>query len=72
VRGSGTTVVDGDPYEWTAGDFLAIKPWAWHEHIHRGTHEAELFQVNDIPAMSALGYYFEEAYAGNGGHQKLA
>jgi gentisate 1,2-dioxygenase len=72
VRGSGTTVADGEPYEWTAGDFLAIKPWAWHEHIHRGTHEAVLFQVNDIPAMSALGYYFEEAYAGNGGHQKLA
>jgi gentisate 1,2-dioxygenase len=28
--------------------------------VNPGTHEAVLFQVNDIPAMSALGYYFEE------------
>jgi gentisate 1,2-dioxygenase len=60
VRGSGTTIVDGQAYDWSAGDFLAVKPWAWHEHVNPGTHEAVLFQVNDIPAMSALGYYFEE------------
>jgi gentisate 1,2-dioxygenase len=72
VRGSGTTIVDGQPYEWNTGDFLAVKPWAWHEHLNRGTQEAVLFQVNDIPAMSALGYYFEEPYAENDGHQKLA
>jgi gentisate 1,2-dioxygenase len=72
VRGQGTTIVDGHPYEWNGGDFLAIKPWAWHEHRNTSSHEALLFQVNDIPAMSALGYYFEEALADNGGHQKLA
>ena len=69
VRGQGTTIVDGHAYEWSAGDFLAIKPWAWHEHIHRGPEEAVLFQVNDIPATSALGYYLEEAHPGDG-HQK--
>ncbi|HVZ42334.1 MAG TPA: cupin domain-containing protein [Ramlibacter sp.] len=72
VRGSGTTVVDGQAYDWNTGDFLAVKPWAWHEHANRGTQDAVVFQVNDIPAMSALGYYFEEALADNGGHQPLS
>jgi len=71
VRGQGTTIVDGQAYHWSAGDFLAIRPWAWHEHLNRSTEDAQLFQVNDFPAMSALGYYFEEALAGNGGHQEL-
>jgi gentisate 1,2-dioxygenase len=72
VRGSGTTIVDGQAYDWSAGDFLAVRPWAWHEHVNRGAQEAVLFQVNDIPAMSALGFYFEEAYPGNDGHQQLS
>lgn len=71
VRGHGTTIVDGQPYDWSAGDFLAIRPWAWHEHVNRGDAQALLFQVNDIPAMSALGYYFEEAHP-DVGHQVLA
>jgi len=72
VRGEGATIVDGRRYDWSTGDFLAIKPWAWHEHVGSSRDDALLFQVNDIPAMSALGYYFEEALAGNGGHQQPA
>jgi gentisate 1,2-dioxygenase len=72
VRGEGTTIVDGQAYDWNAGDFLAVKPWAWHEHLNRSGSDALLFQVNDFPAMSALGYYFEEGLAENGGHQKPA
>lgn len=71
-RGRGTTIVDGRAYDWQAGDFLVIRPWAWHEHVNRSPEDAQLFQVNDFPAMLALGYYFEEAFADNGGHQKLA
>jgi gentisate 1,2-dioxygenase len=69
VRGRGTTVVDGQAYEWNAGDFLAVRPWAWHEHLNGSEQDAVLFQVNDIPAMAALGYYAEEELADNGGHQ---
>jgi len=72
VRGHGTTIVDGQAYDWAPGDFLAVRPWAWHEHLNRGDAHALLFQVNDIPATSALGYYFEEALQDEGGRQKLA
>jgi gentisate 1,2-dioxygenase len=69
VRGSGSTIVDGQRHDWNAGDFLAVRPWAWHEHVNEGRDDAMLFQVNDFPAMAALGYYFEEPYPDHDGHQ---
>lgn len=60
VRGAGTTIVDGKPYHWSAGDFLTVAPWAWHEHVNESAAEAVLFQVTDFPMLKALGYYREE------------
>ena len=60
VRGRGRSIVQGQEYEWSAGDFLTIAPWAWHEHVNENTEDAMLFQVNDSPALRALGYYREE------------
>ncbi|MEO9231552.1 MAG: cupin domain-containing protein [Devosia sp.] len=72
VSGEGTTIVDGHSYEWSAGDFLTIQPWAWHEHLNQSTeHSAVLFQVNDFPAMRALGFYAEEPLSSGNGHQKI-
>ncbi|HEY9281231.1 MAG TPA: cupin domain-containing protein [Eoetvoesiella sp.] len=71
VRGEGTTIINGESFEWSAGDFLTVEPWAWHEHLNRSTeHEAVLFQVNDFPAMDALGYYREEALTSGSGFQQ--
>lgn len=61
VRGNGATVVEGVRHEWSPGDFLAIAPWHWHEHHNTTSTDALLFQVNDIPALSALGYYTQES-----------
>ncbi|WP_434668125.1 cupin domain-containing protein [Paraburkholderia sp. A3BS-1L] len=61
MRGQGATIIDGTTFEWGAGDFLAIPPWAVHEHINRSPDtSAMLFQVNDIPALRKLGLYREE------------
>lgn len=57
-RGAGAATIGSERYEWTAGDFLAVPPWTWHEHAAK--EEALLFEVNDTPAMKALGYYREE------------
>jgi gentisate 1,2-dioxygenase len=70
VKGRGTTIVDGKRYDWGPGDFLVVKPWAWHEHLNASSSEdAMLFQVNDTPTLDALGYYREEALATPDGHQ---
>jgi gentisate 1,2-dioxygenase len=61
MRGAGATIVDGTRFDWGAGDFMAIPPWAVHEHINTsGDSAAMLFQVNDIPALRKLGLYREE------------
>lgn len=57
-RGSGTTEVHCQSYAWAAGDFIAVPPWTWHAHA--AGEEALVFEVNDTPAMKALGYYREE------------
>lgn len=60
VSGRGTTVVDGTRHDWAPGDFLAIRPWAWYEHLNDSGEDALLFQVNDAPAFEALGCYHQE------------
>jgi len=72
VRGSGTTEVDGQRFDWSAGDFLVVPPWAWHAHRNDGAKDALLFQVDDTPAVAALGYYREEAAAGPPHHRQAA
>jgi gentisate 1,2-dioxygenase len=62
IRGQGSTIVDDHRFDWGPGDFLALPPWAKHEHVNRsGSDEAWLFQVNDIPVLQKLGLYREQA-----------
>jgi gentisate 1,2-dioxygenase len=70
VEGSGFTVINSKRFSWKKGDFLALPPWAWHEHANASsTSEAILFSVIDTPVFEALGLYREEALTANGGHQ---
>ncbi len=63
VEGAGWTVINGQRFDWKKGDFLALPPWAWHEHANASqTDEAILFSVTDLPVFEALGFYREEAY----------
>jgi gentisate 1,2-dioxygenase len=59
VQGEGTTTVENDGYDWSAGDFMAIAPWAWHRHEGVSS-EALLWQVNDLPTLKHLDYFREE------------
>ncbi|MBJ3775344.1 cupin domain-containing protein [Acuticoccus sp. 2012] len=60
IRGTGRTVVDDETFDWGPGDFFAIPSWSRHAHANRSqTDDALLFQVNDIPAVRALGFWRE-------------
>jgi gentisate 1,2-dioxygenase len=62
VRGTGTTKVGNQRFDWGPGDFFAIPPWAIHEHANRSaTNEAVMFHCNDFPAIKALGLWREQA-----------
>ncbi|GAB7386399.1 gentisate 1,2-dioxygenase [Bacillaceae bacterium] len=71
LEGSGYTVIDGVKYEWSKGDFLALPPWCWHEHVNTGEHDAYLFSFNDRPVLTMLALEREEAFAENGGQQTV-
>jgi gentisate 1,2-dioxygenase len=62
-EGEGTTVIDGERFEWSKGDIFVIPPWAFHHHENRSGQDSILFSVSDWPALSSLGLYQEEAQA---------
>lgn len=59
-RGSGRTVIGEAVYEWEEGDVFTIPQWSWHRHENSAKDEAILFSINDRPAKTALGLYWEE------------
>jgi gentisate 1,2-dioxygenase len=72
VNGSGMTIIDGQRFDWTKGDILALPPWALHEHANASEREdAVLFSIQDAPVLEALGLFYEEVYGENGGHQTV-
>ena len=63
-RGSGTTMINGEPFHWGKGDTFIVPLWSWHEHANRSAkEEAILFSMHDLPILRAFGLYREEAQA---------
>ena len=60
-RGSGTTVINGERFDWDKGDTFIVPLWSWHEHANRSAKEdAVLFSMNDAPVLKPFGLYREE------------
>jgi gentisate 1,2-dioxygenase len=57
-RGSGTTVIDGRRFRWTAGDMFVTPSWAAVEH--EAGDDADLFLLSDRPVLEALGLARDE------------
>ncbi len=70
-RGKGHSVINGQRFDWSEGDFLVVPSWAWHEHANDTDDEAILFSIQDIPVMKSLSLYREEPYTENAGHQPI-
>lgn len=72
--GRGTSVIDGQRFDWRKGDLFVVPTWAWHEHASADGPdggEAILFSVQDTPIVRALGLYREQPYPDHGGHQPI-
>jgi gentisate 1,2-dioxygenase len=60
-QGQGVIIVEGERFEWSAGDFIEIPPWATHRHENPTTEDAFLYSFSDWPAQEALGqFYYQE------------
>jgi len=58
-QGAGSSVIDGELFEWSEGDMLAIPSWAIVEH--EASKPTDLFAITDAPVLKALGLYREHA-----------
>lgn len=52
-RGHGTTVIDGERFDWSKGDVIVAPGWRPHHHEAHG--DAVLFRVTDAPVQQRLG-----------------
>lgn len=60
-RGRGTTMIDGQKFDWEQGDNFVIPLWHWHEHANNSaSDDAILFSMNDAPVLKPFGLYREE------------
>ena len=51
---------------------ICVPAWTWHEHANvSDSDDACLFSFNDFPVMEKLGFYREEAFEENDGHQEV-
>ena len=71
-KGQGTTIIDGQAFHWTTGDFIVLPAWTMHEHANTADEDAILFSIQDTPLLSAMGLLREEPLIDNGGHQEVA
>jgi gentisate 1,2-dioxygenase len=73
AKGRGHSIIGGKRLDWEERDIFCVPSWAWHEHGNASSSEdACLFCFNDLPVIESLGFYREEAYGDNGGHQSVA
>lgn len=72
AKGSGSSIINGQRFDWSEHDIFCVPSWAWHEHMNGSESEdACLFCLSDLPVMRAMGLYREEALGENGGHQPV-
>ena len=60
-RGSGSSFVGDERFDWEAGDSFVVPLWYPHRHSNRAaSEEAILFSMSDAPVLKSLGLYREE------------
>jgi gentisate 1,2-dioxygenase len=59
-RGSGTSWIGDQRFDWEQGDSFVVPLWNWHAHENTSREAAILFSINDRPAIEALGFFREE------------
>ena len=61
-RGSGTSYIGAERFDWEAGDSFVVPLWHPHRHVNRApSEEAILFSMSDAPVLRSLDLYREES-----------
>ena len=55
LAGRGHSVVEGQRFEWQAGDAVYTPPWCWHQHVADAGSRVEYVTATNMPMLEALG-----------------
>jgi gentisate 1,2-dioxygenase len=71
VEGSGTTFVEGERFDWSRGDVIAVPSWSRHHHVSEAG--ATVLAVTDEPVQTYCGYFrtAEDIARGDGKHRSI-
>ena len=61
-QGAGSSVIDGQRFDWGPGDMFVAPSWSPVEHL--ASEQADLFVLTDAPVLRALGIYREQTLPG--------
>jgi gentisate 1,2-dioxygenase len=60
-RGCGSTIIEGQRFEWSERDVFVIPGWHWHQHVNPSSaQDAILISYTDEPLLKTLGIHREE------------
>ena len=68
ISGHGKVEVSGTMLDVGPGDTFAIPNYAWHRLINDSSEPVRIFSVHDLPAIQALGLFYEEPTPTVGAH----
>ena len=55
LQGNGHSIIDGERYDWGAGDLLSVPMFSWHRHINDGDEEILRIAATTNPLSISLG-----------------
>lgn len=63
LKGKGYSVVDGERYDWEAGDAILVPRWNWHQHFNTGDEYVKYVGAENAPMLQNLGLALREEAA---------
>ncbi|MCU0684154.1 MAG: cupin domain-containing protein [Polyangiaceae bacterium] len=55
MEGEGYTLVEGERFEWRAGDAFYVPPWCWHRHVAAEGGPVRYLTATNMPLLNAIG-----------------
>lgn len=55
LEGEGYTIMEGERYDWRAGDAFYTPPWCWHQHVAAPGSHVRYLTATNMPLLQAMG-----------------
>lgn len=55
VAGRGHTIMEGQRFDWRAGDAIYTPPWCWHRHVAAEDGPVQYIAATNMPLLRAVG-----------------